>query len=58
MLQLYDLTALDRSGDLLREADEYRRWAAGRTTSTPLTAVRVSAGRALTGLGKRIAGAA
>jgi hypothetical protein len=58
MFQLYELTAIDRSGDMLREADEYRRRAALRTTQTSLNAARWSAGRALSGLGKRIAGAA
>lgn len=59
---LYDLSGQGRSGDFLREADDYRRLAAlapaTHSRRTPLESARWSAGKALAGLGKRLTGTA
>lgn len=60
MLQLYEIGALNRSAEILKEAEDYRRWAgaheAAERARTPISTVRRSAGLALAGLGKRLAG--
>lgn len=62
MYQLYEITALDRSPELLRAAQEYRRRsginaAAVAGPAGPLNAARRSAGHTLARLGRMVAGA-
>jgi len=63
MIHLHEIEALDRSPELLKAAQEYRR-RSGINVGTsaesrgPLNAARRRAGRSLTRLGRKVAGAA
>jgi hypothetical protein len=62
MIQLHEIEALNRSPELLKAAQEYRRRsginaAAAARQGGPLNAAWQSAGRTLARLGRRVAGA-